>query len=113
MLNKIVISDIEREFIDLYKENRSMFEAKTSAVVNKVRRSGIIDFERLGIPGKKNEDYKHTPLQSLFRNGYRKYIEQKNVEFNLANVFQCDIPTLDAHLVILVNGFLIRRTGIL
>ncbi len=31
MQNKIVISEIEREFIDLYKENRSMFEAKTSA----------------------------------------------------------------------------------
>jgi len=111
MQKKIVISDIEREFIDLYKENRSMFEAKTSATVNKVRRSGIKDFERLGIPGKKNEDYKHTHLQSLFRNGYRKYMEQKNVEFNLANVFQCDIPTLDAHLVILVNGFFDKKNG--
>jgi len=44
MQNKTVISDIEREFIGLYKENRSMFEAKTSDPVNKVRRSGVRDF---------------------------------------------------------------------
>ncbi|MCK4701023.1 MAG: Fe-S cluster assembly protein SufD [Bacteroidales bacterium] len=111
MQNKTIVSDIEREFIDLYKENRSMFEAKTSAPVNKVRRSGIRDFERLGIPGKKNEDYKHTPLQPLFKNGYRKYVEPQRVEFDLANVFQCDIPTLDAHLVLLVNGFFDKKNG--
>ena len=107
----MVVSDIEREFIDLYKENRSMFEAKTSAPVNMVRRSGIKDFERLGIPGKENEDYKNTPLQPLFRNGYRKYVEPQRVEFDLANVFQCDIPTLDAHLVLLVNGFFDKKNG--
>ncbi len=98
----MVVSDIEREFIDLYKENRSMFEAKTSAPVNKVRKSGIRDFERLGI---------HTSLQPLFQKNYRKYLEPQKVEFHLANVFQCDIPTLDAHLILLVNGFFDKKNG--
>lgn len=111
MQNEIVISDIEREFIDLYKENRSMFEAKTSAAVNKVRRSGIRDFERLGIPGKENEDYKYTPLQPLFQKNYRKYIEPQKMEFDLANVFHCDIPTMDTHMVLLVNGFFDKKNG--
>lgn len=111
MQNEIVISDIEREFIDLYKESRNMLEKKASAQVNKVRKSGITDFERLGIPGKKNEDYKYTPLQPLFRNGYRKYLEPENVEFNLAHVFRCDIPTLDTHLVLIVNGFFDKKNG--
>ena len=63
MQNKIIVSDTEQEFIDLYNENKNMFEAKTSARVNEVRMSGIRDFEQLGIPKKKNEDYKYTPLQ--------------------------------------------------
>jgi len=111
MQNKTVISDIEREFVDLYKENRSMFEAKTSDPVNKIRRSGVRDFERLGIPGKKDEDYKYTLLQPLFQEKYRKYLEPRKVEFDLANVFQCDIPTLDAHLILLVNGFFDKKNG--
>lgn len=111
MQNKMVIPDIEREFIDLYKENKNMFEAKTSATVNKIREKGFRDFEKLGIPKKKNEDYKYTLLQPVFGNGYKKYIKEEEVEFDLANVFHCDIPTLDTHFILLVNGFFDKKNG--
>lgn len=111
MQNKTVITDIEQEFIDLYKGNRTDFKSNTSSIINKFRETGLRDFENLGIPKRKDEDYRYTHLQPLFGNGYKKYIKEEEVDFDRANVFNCDIPTLDTHMILLVNGFFDKKNG--
>ncbi|MCX7862515.1 MAG: Fe-S cluster assembly protein SufD [Bacteroidales bacterium] len=56
-------------------------------------------------PTKKDETYKYTSLEPHF-SGKLTYLSQtKCSNINIDEVFKCDVPSLDTHLIILVNGW--------
>lgn len=71
--------------------------------VQNIRQKAIEKFAELGIPSRKNEEYKYSNVQKLFA----EHIALSIVESPLSN-FSIDkylIPNLDAHTVVLANGF--------
>ncbi len=66
------------------------------------RNDALAQFQKLGLPSAKQEEFKHTPITRLL---------EKNFDFKLANqkseitnIDQFAIPTLEANVVFFVNG---------
>ena len=70
-----------------------------------VRENAAKTFMEKGLPGKSDENYKYLQLEPLFSQKYSYRFLQEIVHFDINHVFRCDIPNLNTHLVILLNGF--------
>ncbi len=57
------------------------------------------------LPGRKDERYKYTDITSAFESKPQPVLKPFKVSFDLNEIFRCDIPNLDTHILVLVNGF--------
>ena len=93
------------ELVDLFTQNQSVYEDGSASFMNDARKTAIVKFKEKGIPSKRNEEYKYTDLRPAFQNDYSvvpKYISQ---EINLHEMFKCDVPQLNSHIILLINGW--------
>ncbi len=93
------------ELVDLFTQNQSVYEDGSASFMNDARKTAIVKFKEKGIPSKRNEDYKYTDLRPAFQNDYSvvpKYISQ---EINLHEMFKCDVPQLNSHIILMINGW--------
>ena len=56
----------EQQYIDLYKQGRTMICEHSSDVMNAVRDAAFERFASAGFPTRKVERYKYTDIQKLF-----------------------------------------------
>lgn len=73
---------------------------------------GLEDFKKIGIPGKKSELYKYTFLEPLFLKKYKVLQEPDNYQFEIGQIFTCDVPQINTDVVLLVNGFYYKKNHI-
>ena len=73
----------KQKFINVYQENISEIRNGSPEYINEIRDKAFEQFKILGVPNKKNEDYKHTDLSKEFDNGYKMYITPKNIKFKI------------------------------
>ncbi|HPB05269.1 MAG TPA: Fe-S cluster assembly protein SufD, partial [Prolixibacteraceae bacterium] len=109
MSNVLTNYTATEELADLFYQNRSVYYEGSSPVMNEARELAMRKFQEKGIPSRKNENYKYTDLRPAFQNDFSvvpKYIEQ-NVD--LHDLFNCDVPQLDTHIILLVNGWYYGR----
>ena len=96
----------EQQYIDLYKQCRTMIHVHSSDVMNNVRDEA---FERLaanGFPSRKVERYKYTDIQKLFAPDYGLNLNRLTIPVDPYNAFRCDVPNLSTSLYFVVNdGF--------
>ncbi|HUX57937.1 MAG TPA: Fe-S cluster assembly protein SufD [Bacteroidales bacterium] len=102
MSDKIEISD---RYSGLYRENIEKISESSSAYINSFREAAFKRFIELGIPTKKNEDYKYTNLNLYFDHDYKNYFMPVASDFVKAEEFRCDVADLDTHGIVLLNGF--------
>ncbi|HNV80257.1 MAG: Fe-S cluster assembly protein SufD [Tenuifilaceae bacterium] len=95
----------KEDFINLYLDNLDLITENSSGVLNAVRQSALENFKLLGFPGLKNEKYKYMKVEAFFTGDYEKYFTPKRITFNVDDIFRCDIPSLDTHLALTLNGF--------
>jgi Fe-S cluster assembly protein SufD len=103
--------DIVQTFGDLYKDHQEYLLDKEPSFLKKAREEAIESFTSTGIPGPKHENYKYIDAGQFFGNGYRKYIMPKQISFSVSDIFRCDIPELDTHVILLVNGYYYQEQG--
>jgi Fe-S cluster assembly protein SufD len=102
------------ELVDLYRANREIYFEGCAPLMNGQRDEAITWFEKLGIPHKKQENYKYSDLRPAFQNDYDvvpRYVKQS---IDLHEIFNCDVPKLESHIVLMINGWYYlqnRRTG--
>jgi Fe-S cluster assembly protein SufD len=89
----------------LFEQNRKLLNQDSSPLLNRMREVSFKRFIQAGIPDFKNEDYKYTNLKPAFQKSYRQELVRESGMINLNEVFKCNVPELDAHLVFLVNGW--------
>jgi len=97
------------ELVDLFYQNRSIYYEGCTPAMNEARELAIRRFQESGIPSRKNENYKYTDLRPAFQSDYSvmpRYIEQN---IDLHDLFNCDVPKLDTHIVLLINGWYYGR----
>jgi Fe-S cluster assembly protein SufD len=98
-------SEISSKFTELYKENIDKITGISSPFLNSFRDKAILKYNSLGIPTKKNEAYRYTNLDLFFNHEYSNYFIPVPSDFVKAEKFRCDVNNLDAHGVVLLNGF--------
>lgn len=99
------ISEISEKYNSLYKENIKRIMAGSSSLLNSFRNQAIDKFRELGVPSLKNESYKYTNLDNYFGHEFRSYFIPQEKDFVKAEEFRCDVTDLDAHGIVLMNGF--------
>ncbi len=74
-----------------------------NSFIQNIRQKAIEKFAELAIPARKNEEYKYSNVQKLFS----ETVTLSAVEASLSKISIDNylIPNLDAHIVVLVNGF--------
>jgi Fe-S cluster assembly protein SufD len=99
---KISLAD---QWVALFEQSRAALNQGSSNLLNRIREVSIKRFAQTGIPDFKNEDYKYTNLKPAFEKQYRQELVKEPGLINLNEVFQRNVPQLDAHMVYLVNGW--------
>lgn len=92
-------------YYNLYKENIKRISENSSPYINSFREDAIAKFNQLGIPTRKNETYKYTNLDTFFNHEFANYFLPEREDFVKAEEFRCDVTDLDAHGIVLLNGF--------
>jgi Fe-S cluster assembly protein SufD len=98
-------SEVNEKYLKIYSENISRVSSVSSPLLNAFRNEAYRKFTSLGIPTKKDEAYKYTNLNLFFDHDYATYFIPGESDFAKAEEFRCDIEELDAHGVVLMNGF--------
>lgn len=97
--------ELQEEFTKLYKENADKISEATGGMLNQYRERAFDDFIKLGIPTKKNEDYRYTDLMSYLTGDYTYELAPARYSVELEDLFRCDIPELNTHILLVLNGF--------
>lgn len=97
--------ELQEEFSRLYAENADKISEGTSGLLNQYRDRALVDFKKLGIPTKKTEDYRYTDLMSYLKGDYTYELAPSRYSVDLEDLFRCDIPELNTHIILVLNGF--------
>lgn len=97
--------ELQEEFTQLYAENADRISEGTGDLLNRYREQAFDDFKKLGIPTKKTEDYRYTDLLSYLKGDYSYEMAPAKFSVELEDLFRCDIPELNTHIILVLNGF--------
>ncbi len=98
-------SEITEKYSNLYFDNISRIEERSTPFINSFRGAAIDKFNLLGIPTRKNESYKYTNLDIFFKHEFSSVFMPEQADFLKAEEFRCDVASLDTHGIVLLNGF--------
>ncbi len=88
-----------------FELNKETLNQGSAPLLNQLRETAIERFAEFGIPDLKTEDYKYTNLRPAFEKSYTRELVRESGVIDLNEVFKCNVPELDTHLVFLVNGW--------
>lgn len=94
---------VEQQYIDLFKQYREHIFEHSAPVLNEERESAFANFERLGFPTDKQEDFLYTNLSKSFEFDYGMNLKGLEIPVNPYEVFHCGVPGINSHLYFVVN----------
>ncbi len=92
---------LETQFI----RNEDMLISASPDFIGELRKEAIHKFILMGLPDRKNEAYKYTPLTSAFGAEYAMQLIPSKINLDIKEIFTCDVPNLNTRLEIILNGF--------
>ncbi len=101
----VKLIDSKELFSRLYQENRDAISSGSSDFVNSWRDTALENFKIAGIPGKKDERYKYTPVNEYYTKELNFNFSPKNIDVDTRELFKCDVPELETRVILVVNGF--------
>lgn len=104
-MNDSVSVTMKSDLIGLFEKSNGELESGSGHFINFHREKALSDFERLGIPTTKNENYRYTPLEQYFNGQYEVELSPNPLKIDIRSIFKCDVPELDTHVVLVLNGF--------
>ena len=105
-LDKIVGTyTIQDQYLELFSDNQKTIENDCPQFINDIRCIAKDYFKKNGVPNIKHEDYKYTDIESKLRLDYKNTFLHSDIDVNLNEVFNCDVPNLETHLILTINGW--------
>jgi Fe-S cluster assembly protein SufD len=102
--------DIKGDLINLFRQHTDILESGSGQILNTYREQAFNDFDRLGIPTTRNEAYRYTPLDKYLQGIYDVELNANPFKIDLQDIFKCNIPELDTHVILVLNGFFYSLT---
>lgn len=93
----------EKQYIDLYCENRELIDAHSAPAMNALREDALAAFQTLGFPSRKMERYKYTDVATVFAPDYGVNLKRFGFPVNPYDAFRCGVPNLSTSLYFMVN----------
>ncbi len=93
----------EQQYIDLFAQAEPMICRHSTQVLNVPRATAFADFERIGFPTRKQEEYKYTDVSKFFEPDFGLNLNRLPIPVNPYEVFKCDVPNMSTSLYFLVN----------
>ncbi len=93
----------EQQYIEVFARYEDMVCKHSTPVMNALRASAFDDFEQLGFPKYKTEDYQYTDVARSFAPDFGLNINRVSIPVNPYDVFRCDVPNLSTALYFVVN----------
>ncbi len=97
-MSTIVADSLYQQLVTSFQELETVQEP---ANLTSLREEAFARFQEEGFPTVKNEEWKYTNLHSLVNTAY---VLNSDVNVDDIDVSKADIPGLDAHRIVLVNG---------
>lgn len=111
MSNKEDIQNIISEFEKLHNTEFSGVVASAPTFLKNIYTKSIAKFKTIGLPNRKDENYKYIDIADLFTKTYHKAICPTKIDIDLSDIFKCDVPDLDTNAIIILNGFYYSPKG--
>jgi Fe-S cluster assembly protein SufD len=103
------LADVNEILTDLYRDNKELIFSSTPDFVNEIRDKALDAFRRLRLPGKKSEDYKYINIEKLLNRDIKHGLKPKSIEFEVEDIFTCDIQDLNTDTLLVLNGFYLAQ----
>lgn len=103
------LADATEIFLELYRRNRDLLHNSSPGFISDIREEAISSLEKLKIPGSKSEDYKYLRLDKLLEQNLDHVFAPRKIDFNIDDIFSCDIPELDTEVLLVLNGYYLHR----
>ena len=94
---------MKNQYIDIFTQYEDVIRHHAPKCMNALRTQAFADFERIGFPSVKSEDYRYTDVEQAFAPDYGLNLNRLNVPVNPAEVFRCDVPNMSTQLYFIIN----------
>jgi Fe-S cluster assembly protein SufD len=94
---------------DLYYKNKTRIFNQNPAGINQIREQSFTDFLKLDFPTEKTEAWKNTDLKKVLEQDFTFYFEPTDKNIDIENVFRCEVPDFDTHIISLYNGWYVSK----
>lgn len=93
----------EKNYIELFQENRALVERGSSGVMNAMRDRALESLKTYGLPSKKLEEYLHTDVSAWFEPDWGMNLARLDMPVDMAQAFRCNVPNLSTLMYFLAN----------
>jgi len=100
---EMIMMNAEQQYIELFTQYEDLICRHSSPVMNTLRAEALKNFEQMGFPKYKTEDYQRTDVAQSFAPDYGININRVEIPVNPYDVFRCDVPNLSTALYFIVN----------
>ncbi|MFH0758286.1 MAG: Fe-S cluster assembly protein SufD [Bacteroidota bacterium] len=100
-----------QKYIELFRQNRGLIGPEDPDFLTELREQAIRSFEETGFPLRKEENYKYTHLEPAFDGEMSFEFIPRSISFDNQELFRCDVPMLDSHVLTVLNGFFYNPEG--
>lgn len=106
MAENTIIESAGQRIYSLFQKNCALLNEGVPDFLRNDRELAMSHFLRLGIPDRRVENYKYTDLTRLFaQENFNRAFNPASFDFDMQEVFTCDVPEFDTHLLFHVNGW--------
>jgi Fe-S cluster assembly protein SufD len=103
--------ELALRYVSHFREAEPEITGGSPEILNIPRQAALQNLMLLGIPDRKTENYRYTNLQPAFSGAYSFVHSREHADIRLKDVFKCDIPQLETHLIYLLNGWFHSSNG--
>lgn len=104
-----ITQTLEEVYLAKYEDNSALINGSCGDTMNSHRKNARKRFTELGFPNKTMEDFLYTDIQPFYNNDYHIDFHKSPEKTDLYQVFKCDVPNLNSHLVFTVNGWFYQK----
>ena len=107
------ITNIKEKLLVDFESNREIIFGEINGSIRKARENAFGLFVKEGIPHNKLEDWRYTDLNNAISPNYVQNFKHPKREVEFEDIFRCDVPKLDTHLIEILNGWYPKKNDTL
>ncbi|MBL3656044.1 Fe-S cluster assembly protein SufD [Fulvivirga sediminis] len=97
-------TSLEDKFITHFNELESRINGESKSAFHDIRKEALESFKTLGLPDKRNEEYKYTPVQRVLKKNFDFGVVGEQATLSADEIRDNYIPGLKTNTLVFING---------